>query len=105
MRPGISFSLLVPFLVAAVKLTTILGLSWIAVTLLGRQSAAQRHRVWAAGVFSALLLPLLIAIAPMQYSGPLGDAASNWVVSLAPVSDTSSVATPPAATVSSPSYS
>jgi beta-lactamase regulating signal transducer with metallopeptidase domain len=75
---GSSFSLLEDPVVAAIKLTIILGLPWLAGRALGRQSAAQRHRVWVAGIFGALMLPLLTVV-PLRYSGPLGNAAANLV--------------------------
>jgi beta-lactamase regulating signal transducer with metallopeptidase domain len=56
----------------------VLGLPWLVVIASSRQSAAQRHRVWVAGIVGALLLPLLTFFIPMQYSGPLGEAAAQW---------------------------
>src|SRR5215472_18819783 len=76
---GVSSSSFALFLVYAIKLTVILGFTWIAASALRRQSAAQRHRVWAAGVLGALMLPLLTILLPLRYSGPLGNAGARWV--------------------------
>lgn len=76
---GISVAELATPLVALVKLTLVLGMAWMAATLLVGKSAATRHRVWAAGTLGALLLPVVALLAPVSYSGSLGNAASHWV--------------------------
>jgi beta-lactamase regulating signal transducer with metallopeptidase domain len=66
-------------LVALLKLTFVLGLAWMAARSLAGKSAATRHSVWVAGVLAALLLPVVGWVAPIHYSGALGNAASHWV--------------------------
>jgi beta-lactamase regulating signal transducer with metallopeptidase domain len=61
------------------KVTIILGLSWMIAGFLRGQSAAQRHRVWAAGILGVLVLPLLTMLIPPRYSDSLGHTATHWV--------------------------
>jgi beta-lactamase regulating signal transducer with metallopeptidase domain len=61
------------------KVTIILGLSWMIAGVLRGQSAAQRHRVWAAGILGVLVLPLLTMLIPPRYSSALGNTATHWV--------------------------
>ena len=87
------FSLeIAPVLIALTKVTIVLGICWITVVSLARQSAAQRHRVWLAGIIGALVLPILIVIIPMQYSGPLGGIAAHWVSQISVASQTTPAA-------------
>ena len=76
---GVSVEELATPLVALLKLTLVLGLTWISAILLAGRSAATRHRLWVAGTVGALLLPFLALVAPINYSGSLGNAASHWV--------------------------
>lgn len=72
-----------PLCMVIIKVTLVLGLSWLAAWILNRQSAAQRHRVWVAGILGALLLPLLASLVPPRYSASLGEAAARWGSQLA----------------------
>jgi beta-lactamase regulating signal transducer with metallopeptidase domain len=62
-----------------VKLTILLSGAALAAAVLRRRSAALRHRLWAAAVFSALLLPLLTFMIPAKYATAAGIAAPGWV--------------------------
>jgi beta-lactamase regulating signal transducer with metallopeptidase domain len=75
---GVSVADIATAALGLIKLTLVLGLAWLA-ALLVRRSAAARHRVWAAGALGALLLPVVAWLAPVRYSGSLGNAASRWV--------------------------
>jgi hypothetical protein len=48
-----SFPLFALFLAVTAKATIMLGLSWLMAGVLSGQSAAHRHRVWAAGILGA----------------------------------------------------
>ena len=48
----------------AAKATVLLTVAWIVTMALRDQSAAMRHRVWAAGILSAMSLPLLTMVLP-----------------------------------------
>ena len=52
------------FTVVVLKATIILGIAWLATTLLRRASAALRHGVWSLALGSLLLLPLLSVFMP-----------------------------------------
>lgn len=95
---GISAEELATPLVALLKLTLVLGLTWMSAILLVGRSAATRHRVWVAGGMGALLLPLLAWVLPIRYSGSLGNAASHWV-SLAAQANSAGNAMAPTAAV------
>ncbi len=75
---GIAYSVLIGPLLIVLKISVVLGISWLGAWILSRQSAAQRHRVWVAGVLGALLLPLLTSLVPPRYSASLGEAAARW---------------------------
>jgi len=75
---GMSQSFVMASMVAVIKVSVVLGLAWLVALSLRRQSAAQRHRVWIAGILGALLLPLLASLVPPRYSASLGEAAAGW---------------------------
>ena len=88
--PGASIAEVTAVLVAGIKLTIVLGAPWIAAGVLKRQSAAQRHSVWVAGVVAALLLPVVVFLTPVGYSGAIGQAAAHFVTQIgAPASSAS----------------
>ena len=62
-----------------VKLTILLSGAAFATAMLRRRSAALRHRLWAAAVFSALLLPLLTFMIPARYGTAAGIIAPGWI--------------------------
>jgi len=62
-----------------VKLTILLSGAALAAAVLRRRSAALRHRLWAAAVFGALLLPLLTFMIPAKYATPAGIAVPGWI--------------------------
>jgi beta-lactamase regulating signal transducer with metallopeptidase domain len=74
-----SFPVLALLLAVTAKVTIVFGLSWMIAGLLRGQSAAQRHRVWAAGILGVLALPLLTMLIPSRYSDALGNMAAQWV--------------------------
>ncbi len=76
---GVSVEELATPLVALLKITLILATVWMAAILMAGKSAATRHRVWVVGALGALALPVLSLLAPVRYSGSLGNAASHWV--------------------------
>ena len=60
------------FLAACVaKATILLTVAWIVTMALRNQSAAMRHRVWAAGIVSSLALPVLTMVLPAWRSTAL----------------------------------
>jgi beta-lactamase regulating signal transducer with metallopeptidase domain len=81
--PGASIAEVAAVLIAAIKLTIILGVPWMVAAMLSRQSAAKRHSVWVAAVVAALLLPVFVYLTPFQYSGSFGHAASHLVSQVA----------------------
>ena len=67
------------FLAACVaKATILLVVAWIVTMALRNQSAAMRHRVWAAGIVSALALPVLTMVLPAWRSTALRGASGAW---------------------------
>ncbi len=75
-----NFATAVGFLAAcSLKATVLFALAWIAATVLRKQSAAARHCAWAAGILSALALPVCTVLLPAWRSNALGSAASLWV--------------------------
>ena len=60
----------------AAKATVLLTVAWIVTMALRNQSAAMRHRVWAAGILSSLSLPLLIMVLPAWPWAALGGAST-----------------------------
>jgi beta-lactamase regulating signal transducer with metallopeptidase domain len=81
--PGASFAEVVGIAIAAIKLTIVLGLPWLAAGVLSRQSAAQRHSVWVAAIAAAMLLPVVVDFTPIAYSGAIGQAAAHLVSQVA----------------------
>ncbi len=74
-----SSELVLAFLIAcATKVTLIFILASLAVAALRGQSAALRHRAWAAGILSSLALPLFMLLLPAWHSAALGGAAALW---------------------------
>src|SRR5467141_1797207 len=59
----------------SVKATVLLVLTILAVSLLRRRSAAERHQVWAVGILGSLALPVLTFLLPAWHSATLGGAA------------------------------
>jgi hypothetical protein len=59
----------------AAKATVLLTVAWIVTRALRNQSAAMRHRVWAAGILSSLALPVLTMVLPAWRSAALGGAS------------------------------
>jgi len=69
----------VTFLIACtVKITVILSVAFLVVALLGRNSSATRHHVWAASVTAALILPICVALLPAWRSTALSSAAAAF---------------------------
>jgi hypothetical protein len=67
------------FLAACVaKATILLTVAWIVTMALRNQSAAMRHRVWAAGIVSSLTLPVLTMVLPAWRSTALRGAGGAW---------------------------
>ena len=67
------------FLAACVaKATILLTVAWIVTMALRNQSAAMRHRVWAAGIVSSLALPVLTMVLPAWRSTALRGASGAW---------------------------
>jgi TonB family protein len=65
------------FLVAcSVKVTGLLVVAWMLAIALRNQSAALRHRAWAAGILTSLALPLLAPLLPAWHSAAL--AGAGW---------------------------
>jgi beta-lactamase regulating signal transducer with metallopeptidase domain len=60
-----------------VKTTVLLTLAWFAATVLSKQSAAARHRAWAAGILTALALPVCSALLPAMVVN--ASTASPWL--------------------------
>ena len=60
------------------KATILLTVAWIVTMALRNQSAAMRHRVWAAGIVSSLALPVLTMVLPVWCSTALGGARGAW---------------------------
>jgi TonB family protein len=61
-----------------VKATVLLLLAWIITIILRGQSAALRHRAWAAGILSLLALPVSTLPLPAWHSNALRGAAALW---------------------------
>lgn len=93
---GISHSFFMAWMVVVLKVSIVLGLAWLVVVSLRRQSAAQRHRVWVAGILGALLLPFLASIVPPRYSASLDEAAARWGSQVAATVGLTSNSTPTA---------
>ncbi len=53
-----------PFWVIVTKSTIAIALAALACTLLGRQSAAMRHRVWVFGLAASLVVPMASSLLP-----------------------------------------
>jgi TonB family protein len=67
------------FLIAcSAKATALLLLTWGLAAALRGQSAAVRHRTWAAGILCTLALPALTPVLPAWHSTALGGAAALW---------------------------
>src|ERR1700719_4231339 len=62
----------------AAKATLLLALAWILPSLLRKQSAAVRHRLWALAILSSLSLPVCTLLLPAWRSGTLAGAAAFW---------------------------
>jgi TonB family protein len=62
----------------AAKAIVLLTLAWIVTLALRNQSAALRHRVWAAGILSSLALPVFTLLLPGWHSTALGGATGTW---------------------------
>ncbi len=71
----------------AVKSTVILGFAWLAVSLLGRQSAAVRHFIWVAAAAALLALPLLTLGLP-AFSIPVATPQILTAITASPASNT-----------------
>jgi hypothetical protein len=79
MAMAVNIETAVGFLAACtVRTTVLLTLAWIAATGLRKQSAAARHRAWAAGILTALALPVCSALLPAWRLDALGGAAWLW---------------------------
>jgi TonB family protein len=64
------------FLIAcSVKVTGLLVMAWMLAIALRNQSAALRHRAWAAGILSSLALPVFAPLLPAWHSAALASAA------------------------------
>jgi len=59
----------------SMKVTGLLVVTWMLAIALRNQSAALRHRVWAAGILSSLALPVLAPLLPAWRSAALAGAA------------------------------
>jgi TonB family protein len=62
----------------AAKATMLLTVAWLVTIALRNQSAALRHRVWAAGILSSLALPVLTIVLPAWRSAALVAASGAW---------------------------
>ncbi len=62
----------------ATKATMLLTVAWMVTMALRNQSAALRHRVWAAGILSSLALPILTMVLPAWPSSALVAATGVW---------------------------
>ena len=62
----------------AAKATILLTVAWMVTMALRNQSAALRHRVWAAGILSSLALPILTMVLPAWRSSALVAATGVW---------------------------
>jgi TonB family protein len=60
------------------KATVLLTVAWIVTMVSRNQSAALRHRVWAAGILSSLALPVLTMVLPAWHSAALVGASGMW---------------------------
>jgi beta-lactamase regulating signal transducer with metallopeptidase domain len=80
---GRPFPMVAVLLSCTTKITIALALSWITTGALRRLSAAQRHRVWTAGILGSLILPLFSMLTPVRYSvaivSTIGGTAAHWV--------------------------
>jgi TonB family protein len=76
-------TLISPIIETIIKSSVILGLTFLAALVLRRKSAALKHSVWTAGLFSALLLPLFSAMLPAWHVAriPAVKPSSSVVVS------------------------
>jgi len=64
------------FLMAcSAKVTGLLVMAWVLAMALRKQSAALRHRAWAAGILSSLALPVFAPLLPAWHSAALAGAA------------------------------
>jgi TonB family protein len=64
------------FLMAcSAKITGLLAVAWMLARALRNQSAALRHRAWAAGILSSVALPLFAPLLPAWHSAALAGAA------------------------------
>jgi TonB family protein len=64
------------FLMAcSAKITGLLAVAWMLAMALRNQSAALRHRAWAAGILSSLALPVFAPLLPAWHSAALAGAA------------------------------
>jgi beta-lactamase regulating signal transducer with metallopeptidase domain len=66
------------FAIAFGKVTLFLTTSWIIAFSLKKQSAVLRHRLWAAGILGALLLPPLAVVIPTHYARTFTRTAAHW---------------------------
>jgi len=64
--------------IATVKVTLLLVICWIIAFNFKKQSAALRHRLWAAGILGALLLPPVAVLIPAHYARGFTQAATHW---------------------------
>jgi TonB family protein len=62
----------------AAKATMLLTVAWLVTIALRNQSAALRHRVWAAGILSSLALPVLTIVLPAWRAAALVAASGAW---------------------------
>jgi TonB family protein len=64
------------FLIAcSMKVTGLLVVTWMLAVALRKQSAALRHRAWAAGILGSLALPVFAPLLPAWHSAALAGAA------------------------------
>ncbi|MGB6475082.1 MAG: M56 family metallopeptidase [Candidatus Sulfotelmatobacter sp.] len=76
MKPVIESGSALGFLiVCSVKVTGLLVVVWLLAIALRNQSAALRHRAWAAGILSSLALPVFAPLLPAWHSAALAGAA------------------------------
>jgi TonB family protein len=95
-------------LACAVKASLLFGFAWIGAFVARRQSAALRHRMWAAGILGSLALPVFTLLLPEWHSSALVYPAAVWSATPAAGSDPGFILTLPSmmveATTSSPLF-
>jgi TonB family protein len=59
----------------SMKVTGLLVVTWMLAVAMRKQSAALRHRAWAAGILGSLALPVFVPLLPAWHSAALAGAA------------------------------